>query len=284
MLYFSCRKHPLSARVYCLTSRELRLTDQTGPTLDAVSLCLPNGAYTTLRTYYTDRIIGLGAHLQRLIESSQLLQRPYPIDPAAIRSALRDVIARERQPALRLRLTVPLDVDQVLISVEPFEVYPLEFYQRGVRCATTRLSRHICPQAKATNFIAPSRASKAALDPGIHELLIVDAPGQILEGISSNFYAVLKGVLRTAGEGVLEGITRHIVLQEAAEVIPLDYHPIRVSDLTRVSEAFITSSSREVMPVIQIDKQIIGAGQPGPITQTLLEKYRAGLERDAETV
>jgi len=274
----------MSARVYCLTSQELRLTDQTGPTLDAVSLRLPNGAYTTLRTYNTDRIIGLNAHLQRLIESSQLLQRPYPLDPAAIRSALRDVIARERQPALRMRLTVPLDVDQLFISVEPFDAYPPEFYQRGVRCATTRLSRHICPKAKATDFIAPSRESMAALDPGIHELLMVDSHGQILEGISSNFYAVLKGVLRTAGKGVLEGITRHIVLQEAVSVIPIDYHPVRASDLTQVGEAFITSSSREVMPVIQIDDQIVGAGQPGPIAQTLLEKYRSYLERGAETV
>jgi branched-chain amino acid aminotransferase len=178
---------------------------------------------------------------------------------------------------------VPLDVDEILISVEPFEVYPAEFYQRGVRCATTRLSRHT-PLAKSPNFIAVSRESKAALDPGLHELLMVDAQGQILEGISSNFYAVLKGVLRTAGEGVLEGITRHIVLQAAADVIPIDYHPVRVSDLMLVSEAFITSSSREVMPVIQIDEHIIGAGQPGPITQALLEQYRAGLERDAETV
>jgi branched-chain amino acid aminotransferase len=261
----------------------LRPTDQTGPTLDAVSLRLPSGAYTTLRTYDTDRIVGLSAHLQRLTESSQLLQRPYPIDAAAIRLALRDVIARERQPALRMRLTVPLDVDQVFISAEPFEVYPPEFYQRGVRCATTRLSRHT-PQAKATDFIAASRESKAALDPGIHELLMVDSQGRILEGISSNFYAVLKGVLRTAGEGVLEGVTRHIVLQEAAAVIPIDYHPVRTSGLTEVSEAFITSSSREVMPVIQIDDRIIGAGQPGPITQTLLEKYSAYLERGAETV
>src|SRR5512135_3316576 len=160
-------------RVYCFANHQLHLAEQTGPTLDAVSLRLPNGAYTTLRTYHTDRIVGLSAHLQRLIESSQLLQRPYPIDPVAIRSALRDVIARERQPALRLRLTAPLDVDQILISVEPFEMYPPEFYQRGVRCATTRLSRHT-PRAKATDFIASSRESKAALDPGIHELLIVN--------------------------------------------------------------------------------------------------------------
>ena len=270
-------------RVYCFANHQLHLTEQTGPTLDAVSLRLPNGAYTTLRTYDTDRIIGLTAHLQRLIDSSAMLQRPYPIDPAAIRSALREVIARERQPALRVRLTVPLDVDQIFISVEPFEVYPPEFYRHGVRCATTRLSRHT-PRAKSTDFIAPSRESKAANDPDIHELLMVNRAGEILEGISSNFYAVLNGVLRTAGEGVLEGITRSIVLQAAASVIPIDYQPIKVSDLDRVAETFITSSSREVMPVIQIDDQIVGTGQPGPITQKLWEKYRAYLERNAETV
>jgi branched-chain amino acid aminotransferase len=221
--------------------------------------------------------------LQRLIESSQLLQRPYPIDLGALRSALRDVIAHERLLAVRLRITVPLDVDQIFISVEPFEVYPPEFYQRGVRCATTRLSRHT-PQAKATDFIAPSRETKAAIDPGIHELLIVNRAGEILEGISSNFYAVIDGVLRTAGQDMLEGITRSIVLQEAASVIPIDYRPLKVSEIDRVAEAFITSSSREVMPVIQIDDHRIGSGKPGLITQTLLEKYRAYLERNAETV
>jgi branched-chain amino acid aminotransferase len=259
------------------------LTDRTGPSLDAVSLRLPNGAYTTLRTYDTDRIIGLSAHLQRLIESSALLQRPYPIDPAAIRSALRDVIAREKQPALRVRVTVPLDVADIFISVEPFEVYPAVFYQQGVRCATTCLSRHT-PLAKSTDFIAPSRESKAALDPDIHELLIVNRAGEILEGISSNFYAVIDAVLRTAGQDVLEGVTRRIVLQEAASVIPIEYRPVKVSELDRAAEAFITSSSREVMPVVQIDDQVIRNGQPGSITQTLLEKYRAELARNAETI
>jgi branched-chain amino acid aminotransferase len=268
--------------VYHLTQQQLQLTTQTDSTLDAVSLRLPNGAYTTLRTYDTDRIIGLSAHLQRLIDSSQMLQRPYPIDLSALRSALRDVIARERLLTLRLRITVPLDVDQIFISVEPFEVYPAEFYQRGVRCATTRLSRHT-PQAKATDFIAPSRETKAAIDPKIHELLIVNRAGEILEGISSNFYAVIDGVLRTAGQDVLEGITRHIVLQEAASVIPIDYRLIKVSEIDRATEAFITSASREVMPVIQIDDHVIGTGKPGSITQTLLARYRAYLEQNAET-
>lgn len=273
----------MNVHVYRLAATELRLTDQTGPTLDAVSLHLPNGAYTTLRTYDVDRIIGLSAHLQRLIESSQLLQRPYPIDLISLRSTLCDIIAREDRPALRVRITVPLDVDEILISVEPFEVYPAEFYQHGVRCATTPISRHT-PLAKSTDFIAASRESKAAFDPDIHELLIVNRAGEILEGISSNFYAVIDGVLRTAGKDVLEGITRRIVLHEAATLTPIDYRPLKVREIDRVAEAFITSSSREVMPVIQIDDHVIGSGQPGAITQTLLVKYRDELARSAETV
>jgi branched-subunit amino acid aminotransferase/4-amino-4-deoxychorismate lyase len=67
-------------------------------------------------------------------------------------------------------------------------------------------------------------------------------------------------------------------------VIPIDYRPVKVSELDRAAEAFITSSSREVMPVIQIDEHVIGSGQPGSITQTLLEKYRAELARNGEVV
>jgi branched-chain amino acid aminotransferase len=79
-------------------------------------------------------------------------------------------------------------------------------------------------------------------------------------------------------------ITRQIVLQATASVIPLEYRPLKVSEIDRVTEAFITSSSREVMPVIQIDEQTIGNGQPGAITLALLEKYRAYLKRNAETI
>jgi branched-subunit amino acid aminotransferase/4-amino-4-deoxychorismate lyase len=55
-----------------------------------------------------------------------------------------------------------------------------------------------------------------------------------------------------------------------------------VAGLPQISEAFITSSSREVMPVIRIDDQVIGKGEPGPITQTLLSRYRAHLDWTAE--
>ncbi len=272
----------MTVRVYLLDERGLSPADVTGPTLDAVSLQLPGGAYTTLRTYDRTRILGLSAHLQRLVDSRAIAGAHRPLDVAAIRAALRVILEREALPAARLRLTSPFDGDQVYISLEPFGNYPPDCYARGVHCNTARLARET-PRAKLTGFIAPSRTLRAESDPGIHETLLVDAGGNILEGVSSNFFAVLSGALRTAGEGVLEGVTRGIVLAEAAGVAPVDYCPINLIDLPRVAEAFITSSSREVMPVIQIDQVLIGAGRPGPITRGLMARYRDHLLCAAES-
>lgn len=268
--------------VYALTPAGLTLTGQTGPSLDAVSLALPAGVFTTLRTYTGRRIVGLTAHLARLAESRALLDPAAPpVDLAALRAGLRTVIEREAQPALRLRLTVPAAGAVTYIAGEPFEPYPEALYLTGVACATTPLGREN-PRAKSTAFIAPSRAAKAERRDDAHELLSVDAAGRILEGLTSNFFAVLNGALRTAAAGVLEGVTRRVVLNQAAGLLPLNLEPITVSDLPQVTESFLTSASREVMPVVRIDSITIGAGRPGLIARELHSRYRAHLLETSE--
>ena len=262
----------MTVHVYLFTSTDLRLIDLTGPTLDAVSLQLPDGIYTGLRTYDRNRILGLSAHLQRLVDSHALIGKPLQLDSSAIRSALRQVISRENLAVARLRITLPFDRAEAYISIEPFQLHPEEFYQCGVRCATTHLRREI-PGAKRTNFIAPSRALKAETDPGIHEMLLVDDRGRILEGLTSNFFAVLNGKLYAADDDVLQGVTRGAVLAETTDFIEVVYDSITLSDLPRVTETFITSSGREVMPVIQIDQHVIGMGQPGEATKELMARY-----------
>jgi len=272
----------MTVRVYALTNAGVALTDVTGATLDAVSLQLPEGAYTTLRTYDGPRILGLSAHLQRLTDSLALLHGARSFDPAATRAALRTVIERERLPAARLRFTAPYDDDRVFISIEPFESYPPECYTQGVRCGTTRRLARDTPRAKRSEFIKPSRSVKAQHDSDVQEVLLVNAEGCILEGLSSSFFTVLDGALRTAGEGVLEGVTRGVVLALAIELLPVVCTAIHLADLPRVVEAFITSSSREVMPVVQIDQTTIGSGAPGSITQMLMARYRAHVMQAAE--
>lgn len=261
-----------TVHVYALSCDGAHLTDQTGPTLDAVSLQLPEGVYTTFRTYDHTRVLGASAHLQRLVDSHTLLGKRPRIDQSAIRSALREVIASEGLAAARLRITLPFDSDSAFICIEPFEDYPPEYYTLGVCCVSTNLRRET-PEAKYTSFIYPSRALKASVEASIHEVLMVDGSRQILEGISSNFFAVLDGKLHTAGEGVLLGVTRSVVLAEAQGLIVVNYTPVNMSNLLRLTEAFLTSSSRAVMPIIQIDECIIGTGQPGSITKSLIARY-----------
>jgi branched-chain amino acid aminotransferase len=271
---------PMPVKAYLLdASNALSLTAYTGPGLDAVSLQLPEGIYTTMRTYEHDRVLGLSAHLKRLVESHARLHRPRPIDLEAIRAALREIIKLENLPALRLRITTPFDSDVVYISVEPFAAYAPETYSQGVRCITSRLQR-ATPAAKHTSFIAPSRSEKAQIDSDIQEELMVNEQGEILEGFSSNFYGVLEGVLRTANEGILAGITRQVVLAAAEGLVTVSLTPIKLADLSQLSEAFLTSSGREVMPVRQVDA--VTVGDPGPITRELMARYRAHVMQDAE--
>lgn len=257
----------------------LRIVNYTGANLDDISLRLPEGVYTTMRTYQRDRVLGLKAHLQRLVDSLAELNRLHPVDLPAVRAALREVIECENSDALRLRITVPFEGEGVYISVEPFAAFPGDFYTRGVRCVTSYLERHM-PAAKHTSFIAPSRSARAEADPEIHEMLMRNRAGEILEGLSSNFFALINRVLHTAGEGVLEGVTRSIVLAEAAGVVPVSMQPIHVDDLPGVGEAFITSSGREVMPVRQVDSILIG--DPGPVTHRLMQRYHDRVMKNAE--
>ena len=105
--------------------------------------------------------------------------------------------------------------------------------------------------------------------------LILGANGDILEGVSSNFYAILNGELRTAGGGVLPGIAQQIVFAIAPAILPLRREAIRTAELSQVAEAFITSSSRGIVPVIEIDAQPIGGGVPGAFTGRLRAAYAA---------
>lgn len=269
---------PLTFQV---TDTGLHGVDIPGDTLDQVSRALPQGVYTTLRTYGGNRFLDLPHHLQRLAESLRLLDGGASIDEATLRRALADALAATRYPEARLRVTVPVAGAPIYVTVEPFSPYPAELYRDGVATVTMLMARQN-PRAKSTAFIAPSRELKGQLPPGIQEVLMVDGSGAILEGFSSNFFGILDGELRTAEEGVLAGVTRGIVLRAAEGVLPVRREPIMQTDIPRLQEAFITSASREVMPVVRINDDVVGGGRPGPLTQVIAARFAALVQVESE--
>jgi branched-chain amino acid aminotransferase len=264
-------------------------------TMAEASAALEQGAYTTFRTYGRDRILRLGQHLRRLEESLSLMigLPAAPIDDVRARATLAAALAFTGYAESRFRLTY--GSRGLFVSVESFTPYDSSLYADGVRCSTVTLHR-TNPHAKSTTFIASAAQAYKALPAGVHEGLMVADDGAILEGLSSNFFAVTTlpvgseevdggvPVLRTEEARVLIGVTRSLVLEVAAGVLPVTPVAVRYADLPRVTECFITSVSREILPVVQIDERVVGDGKPGPITRELMRRFGDLVAREAERI
>ena len=247
------------------------------PSIAAASERLPPGAYTSLRTYHGDQVVRLGQHIQRLVDSVRIQGHAASLEEADVRRLLTKALRASRHPESRLRLTFA--PPSLFVSAEPLDLLPEALYRDGVWCVTVPLRRDH-PGAKDTRFIATASAAYQSLPQGAHEGLMVADDGSILEGLSSNFFAVLDGVLRTEENRALPGITRSIVLELCQGLVPVSLTPIHVTDLPRVAECFLTSVSREILPVTRVDQVAIDGGAPGPITTGLIKRFQALVGRE----
>jgi branched-subunit amino acid aminotransferase/4-amino-4-deoxychorismate lyase len=252
---------------------------RSSPDLGAASASLPAGAYTTVRTYDGDGVPFLAEHLRRLEESTALQGHPGAIDREQLRSALATVLLATGYPESRIRITfAPPDL---FASIEAFAPLAESLYETGVACVTVPLRRDT-PHAKDTRFLSAAQGAYAALPAGVHEGLLVAEDGALLEGLSSNVFVAMNGVLHTEEARVLRGTTRAAVVDLARAVVPVSLEAVLVTDLPRASEVFLTSVSREVLAVVRVDAVAIGGGQPGPLARTLRERYRARMRTAAE--
>lgn len=245
----------------------------------------PQGVYTITNTYPNLQALMLNAHLERLEDSARREGIPWRLDRAQLRTALRQVITESGFGVSRFRITVPRATpDQPILSVEPFHPPAPEVYERGIRCVTVSDQQRANPAAKTTGWMTQRRSVQDAFPPGVSEGLLVSDDGYLLEGLGSNFYAIRDGVLHTAGEGVLAGISRLVVYEIAPDIVALSPEPVSVDDVSRLAEAFITSASRGIVPVIEIDGTPIGDGAPGPTTRRLREAYNAWVRAHLEDI
>jgi len=249
--------------------------------LGEASKHLPNGAYSTLRTYSGTRLLRLAQHVARLNESVTLQGHTGTLLESDTRATIALALQQTAFPESRLRLTwAP---PRLFVSLEPFVPLPEALYRDGVGCVSVPVRREN-PHAKDTRFIATASAAYRGLPPDAHEGLIVAEDGAILEGLSSNFFAILDGALHSEAERVLMGVTRSLVLEVAAGVLPFVPRAVRQSEIPRVTEAFVTSVSRGILPVTRIDDDAVGNGRPGSRTLELRARFAALEAREAAPI
>jgi branched-chain amino acid aminotransferase len=249
------------------------------PSMAEASAILPDGAYTTLRTYgHGTRVLRLAQHLARLREPTA--SGPGSgFEDSKVRAGLVQALKAVGSDEARLRLTCAKE--RLFVAVEPLESLPETLYRDGVWCVSVPLKR-TSPKVKDTRFIPAAQAAYRDLPPGVHEGLMVADDGTILEGLSSNFFAVREGILHTEDEGVLPGITRGVVLELGRGLLPRATGAVRLDQIGELSEAFLTSVSRGILPVVKVDSTTIGDGRPGPSTRELGRRLEALVEREAE--
>jgi len=256
-----------------------------------------DGVYETLRAYH-GQVFKLAEHLARLERSASRIQLHLPAGPERLTDLVRETLSRNLLQEAYLRITVSRGTGEVgldpalcktptlVIIAKPFQPYPESIYAEGVSVIVARTRRNLPealpPQVKSLNFLNNILAKMEAKAAGAHEALMLNHRGDITEGTTSNVFVVQEGRLRTPSVecGILDGITRELVLQLASELgVPSEETRLTVEDLMRAEECFLTNTTQEVLPVTRVDGRLIGDGRPGRITHRLHASFRACLDR-----
>jgi branched-chain amino acid aminotransferase len=175
----------------------------------------------------------------------------------------------------------------LVIIAKPLPITPPDHYERGVKVAIVDPIRNhpqsVSPLIKSNNLLNNALGMQQAIRAAAVEGVFRNYRGELSECAQSNLFVVSDGVVRTPplDAGLLAGITRGFVLELAKQLrIPCEETPLHDEDLIGATEAFFTSTTKELVPIVQVDDRTIGNGVPGPITKRLLEEYRrqAGLK------
>jgi branched-chain amino acid aminotransferase group I len=263
------------------------------PALDR-GLLYGYGLFETMRSY-GGHVFRLEQHHQRLCEGAALLGLEAPLGLPGLREAIGAVLKRNGLTDASLRLTLtagpseavePSKAQVVLLAGEPTE-YPEALYERGMAAVISPIRRNETSplsRVKSLNYLDNLLAREEAHRQSADEAVLLNSQGFVAEGSASNVFLVRNGVLLTPSvqSGGLPGITRQVVLELAAAAgLEAKETEVEPGDLFEASEAFLTSSLKEVMPLTRLDGRPVGSGRPGPVSERLRRLYRELVVREA---
>ena len=259
-----------------LTAAGLRDVDFQATSLNDAEQYEPaDGVYTVSNTYHQTQTLLLDAHLDRLEDSAARAGIPLRYRRSGLKAALRKMILESAYGDVRFRISAAAAAPgELLLSIEPYQPPAPDVARKGVACDSTTALARPDPRSKSSRWMQLRKSLEASRPAGIYETLLVDEQSRILEGLSSNFYALMNGALYTAGQGVLAGISRRVVLAVCENLSPARLEAPQYRDISRFEGAFLTSSSRGIIPVVAIDGQAIADGHVGPRTIALQNAYR----------
>ncbi len=237
--------------------------------------------------------------MRRLRKSADMLALAIPLSDAEIAARFRET---QKAAALAgeayIRILVTRGVGEltydpaacpnptIVVIVKPHVNPPAEVFEKGVRVSLVPVVRNhpgsVSPLIKSNNLLNNALAMQQALRAGGFEGVMRNHRGELAELTQSNLFIVKDGAALTppVEAGLLPGITREFLFELGAEHgLPVREAVLRDADLLGADEAFLTSTTRELVPIVRVDDRTIGSGTPGPITKALLGHFRDAADR-----
>ncbi len=252
-----------------------------------------DGVFEGMRVY-GGRAFRMAEHLDRLYDSAQALWLTPPIGKDEMARVTEEGITRAGITEGYLRHVVTRGVGDLgldprscprptaIIIFDTIKIWPPERYQKGLvmmSAATPMPDREtLSPRVKSLNYLPHIMAKLEGIHAQMDEVLMLDRGGYVAEASGMNVFIVRRGAITTppAWTGVLRGVTRDIVLELAAEAgIPAREEPFNRYDVYTADEAFLTGTAAEIAPIRSLDGRQVGAGPIGPVTRTLMDRFKA---------
>lgn len=236
-------------------------------------------------------LVDCDAHMERLERSLTGLRIDLPCERGIIPLILQRVVRRNHLRTGQVYLQISRGVaprnhafphdpvrPSMVVTTSRRKPPSDEAVSRGAKVITVPDTRWSRPDIKTVSLLANVLAKQQAIEEGAMEAWFIDKDGLITEGSSTNAWIVTEGqeiVTRPLGQDILAGITRQTLIKVArANNLRVTERPFSVSEAKTAKEAFFTSTTSFVMPVVSIDDTQVNTGEPGGVTLQLLNAYR----------
>ncbi|MDM8537812.1 aminotransferase class IV [Desulfobacterales bacterium HSG17] len=240
------------------------------------------GVFDFLRTY-NRKPFYLKEHIERFECSAKLIGLSLPCTKKDIFDIVNETLAKNEnleEANIRILLTggmstdsiTPLNKPRLIVMVTSATIFSEQLYKNGVAIITTHDERYI-PGSKSINYIPGILALNRANQQDAIESVYIDRLGRVLEGTTSNLFAFIGNKLVTPGISILPGITRQVVLKLAEKEFDIEIRDVYKDEIRIMDEVFITSSNKEIMPVVRVDEVVISNGKPSEQTWRIMKMF-----------
>lgn len=271
---------------YCYLNGRVLPINEAKISINDIGLLRGYGIYDGLAVF-NGKPFRFKDHFDRFLSSAHALNLNVPITEEKAEKVIIEIAKKSKlsfpssRANVRMILTggdtirgIEYDFDNptFYIIIEKFDSLPKELYKNGAKLITYRYKREL-PEYKTINYIIAVNLQNYKKDQGALEILYT-YDGEVLECSTSNIFLVKDKKLITPDEGVLLGVTKKVILEIAKNIeIEIEERIVYEEELKNADEVFITSSFKDIVPIVRIDDFVVGRGEVGEITLHLMSEF-----------